>query len=154
MKVIENGRTADPLLKPLAMVDGALIHPLMPGSPAVDAGVTRGAPETDQRGVLRDSRVDVGAFEQGLALSASLKEPVAYLAMNEGKGKLARDISTAGRSNSGVLKGGASWAQGIEGGAIAFDGENDAVKLKNSSDINLGRHDERTVSLWFKSRQH
>ncbi|MDG3008412.1 choice-of-anchor Q domain-containing protein [Paludisphaera mucosa] len=37
--------------------------PLLPGSPAIDAGTTAGAPATDQRGVARVGGVDVGAFE-------------------------------------------------------------------------------------------
>lgn len=38
---------------------------LMPGSPAIDAGITAGAPTTDQRGVTRPQGpgVDLGAFE-------------------------------------------------------------------------------------------
>ena len=38
----------------------------------------------------------------------------------------------------------------LEGGAIALYGE-EVVKVKNSRDINLGEHSERTVSLRFKA---
>jgi hypothetical protein len=37
--------------------------PLLPGSPAIDAGTGTGAPATDQRGVGRVGAVDIGAFE-------------------------------------------------------------------------------------------
>jgi hypothetical protein len=36
---------------------------LLPGSPAIDAGTSSGAPTTDQRGVSRVGAVDIGAFE-------------------------------------------------------------------------------------------
>ncbi|MCE9560458.1 MAG: right-handed parallel beta-helix repeat-containing protein, partial [Planctomycetes bacterium] len=38
---------------------------LFPGSPAIDAGTSIGAPLTDQRGVSRSGSVDIGAFEVG-----------------------------------------------------------------------------------------
>jgi hypothetical protein len=42
-----------------------LTHALLPTSPAIDRGISTGAPPTDQRGVLRPQgpRVDSGAFE-------------------------------------------------------------------------------------------
>jgi hypothetical protein len=36
---------------------------LLKGSPAIDAGISSGAPATDERGVKRDSKVDIGAYE-------------------------------------------------------------------------------------------
>ncbi len=36
---------------------------LLPGSPAINAGVASGAPASDQRGVVRDSKPDSGAYE-------------------------------------------------------------------------------------------
>jgi hypothetical protein len=56
----------DPKLGPLADNGGpTLTMALLPGSPAIDAGATLGAPATDQRGVPRPqgSGVDIGAFE-------------------------------------------------------------------------------------------
>ncbi|MGL5195500.1 MAG: choice-of-anchor Q domain-containing protein, partial [Chroococcales cyanobacterium] len=44
---------ADPLLGPLEEIDGFLIHPLLPGSPAIDAGNNAIAPATDKRGQMR-----------------------------------------------------------------------------------------------------
>ena len=44
---------------------------LLPGSPAIDAGTSTGAPATDQRGFARVGAVDIGAFEsQGFTLTA------------------------------------------------------------------------------------
>ncbi|MEZ5331044.1 MAG: right-handed parallel beta-helix repeat-containing protein [Thermoanaerobaculia bacterium] len=55
---------ADPALEPLAGHGGPTwTMPLSPGSPALDAGVTAGAPSADQRGVARTPPPDVGAFE-------------------------------------------------------------------------------------------
>ncbi len=45
---------------------------LLPGSPAINAGTTTGAPATDQRGIARVGNVDIGAFEsRGFALAIS-----------------------------------------------------------------------------------
>ncbi len=44
--------------------------PLLPGSPAINAGTNVSAPATDQRGIARPAAVDVGAFEsRGFNLS-------------------------------------------------------------------------------------
>ena len=49
---------------PLADNGGdTLTHALMPGSVAIDAGTSSGAPATDQRGVSRDASPDIGAYE-------------------------------------------------------------------------------------------
>jgi predicted outer membrane repeat protein len=59
-------RIIDPLLSPLQDNGGGfLTHALLPGSPAINAGVTLDAPLTDQRGFLRDGQIDIGAFEVG-----------------------------------------------------------------------------------------
>lgn len=168
LRVIENGFVADPLLDPLISVNGALIHPLRSGSPAVDAGVTQGAPKTDQRRIRRDSQIDIGSFElkpgsnslvkQPLIAGPSFsrsdsKQPIAYLGLNDSKGRLVRDQSTNGQNNSGTLVGDADWTKGKQPNGVTFDGRGDAVRLKNSSDINLGKHGERTVSLQFKANE-
>ena len=54
----------DPLLAPLGDNGGTTqTHALLPGSPAINAGSNNNAPATDQRGVIRDTQVDIGAFE-------------------------------------------------------------------------------------------
>ena len=53
----------DPLLQPLADNGGPnATHAILPNSPAYNAGTSCGE-ETDQRGMLRDAKCDVGAFE-------------------------------------------------------------------------------------------
>ena len=186
LMVIKDGVVADPRLGPLTEINGTLVHPLESGSPAVDAGVSEGAPKTDQRGLPRDARVDIGAFELGgTAVSepsapptppttptpnspaptppSSLPTPssspsesehlVAHLRFDGGEGGIAKDSSTNGRQNFGRLIGDADWTKGVEGGAIALDGKGDAIRLKNSKDINIGIHDERTISLRFKANE-
>ncbi len=164
LKVIKGGVVADPLLDPLTRVDGSLVHPLQPASPAIDAGVTKGSPATDQRGLQRDGKTDVGAFELAEPSVSEPRSPllspfsaaenkglIAYLRFDEGEGSLAKDSSTNGRQNSGQLVGDASWVESPRGGAIAFDGVGDFVKLKDSEDINKGIHQERTISLRFRA---
>jgi hypothetical protein len=54
---------ADPRLGDLQEIDGRLVHPLLEGSPAINAGTRKNAPKTDQRGFPRDDQYDIGAFE-------------------------------------------------------------------------------------------
>ncbi|MBW4685996.1 MAG: type I secretion C-terminal target domain-containing protein [Komarekiella atlantica HA4396-MV6] len=63
-RVTANSLIADPKLGSLQNMNGVLVHPLLAGSPAMNAGITS-APVTDQRGFSRDSRPDIGAFEVG-----------------------------------------------------------------------------------------
>ena len=52
------------LLAPLGFYGGSTqTMPLLPGSPAINAGTSTGAPATDQRGSPRVGAVDIGAFE-------------------------------------------------------------------------------------------
>jgi uncharacterized delta-60 repeat protein len=54
----------NPLLAPLADNGGTTqTHALLPGSAAINAGTTTGAPTADQRGISRVGAVDIGAFE-------------------------------------------------------------------------------------------
>ncbi len=62
---------ADPALGVLGDYGGSTeTIPLLPGSPAIDAGTSAGAPAVDQRGESRVGAVDIGAFEsQGFTLT-------------------------------------------------------------------------------------
>ena len=62
---------ANALLAPLANYGGPTqTIALLPGSPAIDAGTSTGAPSTDQRGSGRVGLTDIGAFEsQGFTLA-------------------------------------------------------------------------------------
>ncbi|EHC08490.1 right-handed parallel beta-helix repeat-containing protein [Fischerella thermalis] len=63
-QVVTGSRIVDPLLGPLENIGGVLVHPLLPGSPAINTGVTvNGVPNTDQLGSERDSKPDIGSFE-------------------------------------------------------------------------------------------
>jgi CSLREA domain-containing protein len=55
----------DPLLGPLTCESGALVHPLLDGSPAIDGGACITGITTDQRGVTRPkgATCDIGAYE-------------------------------------------------------------------------------------------
>ena len=157
----------DPQLGSLQLVNGQLVHSLKPGSPAINAGISRDAPSTDQRGAARDRQVDIGAFEfsetapskvkaaaKTAAIAAPLLNPpdspfVAHFTFDEGSGKYASD--RASKSNqSATLTGDATWTTGISQNAVAFDGQGDAVRLKDSSELS-GKQAQRTVSLWFKA---
>ncbi len=62
-RVVAGSQIVDPKLGSLQNIDGSLIHPLKPDSPAIDAAINSKAVETDQRGVMRDTAPDIGAFE-------------------------------------------------------------------------------------------
>ncbi|MBE9062339.1 PKD domain-containing protein [cf. Phormidesmis sp. LEGE 11477] len=75
---------------------------------------------------------------------------VAQFSFDEGKGPSTNDIGSAGTRHRGLLKGDSIWARGLEGDGIAFSGNGD-VRVADSRSINLGIHQERTVSVWFKA---
>jgi parallel beta-helix repeat protein len=64
---------ANALLAPLGNYGGPTqTMPLLPGSPAIDAGTSTGAPAFDQRGQGRVGAVDIGAFEsQGFTIAVT-----------------------------------------------------------------------------------
>ncbi len=58
----------------------------------------------------------------------------------------ASDTSPFGSDNSGVAVGDPNFTDGV----VEFDGD-DAIYLPNSDDINLGIHEERTITLTFNA---
>ncbi len=69
-----NSIVADPKLAPLGDYGGPTeTMALLPGSPAIDAGISgAGVPTTDQRGTARDAQPDIGAFEVSAATSLAV----------------------------------------------------------------------------------
>ncbi len=63
INVTANITIADPKLGPLEEINGRLIHPLLEGSAAINAGTDTNAPTTDQLGQSRVGQVDIGAYE-------------------------------------------------------------------------------------------
>jgi hypothetical protein len=81
-----------------------------------------------------------------------MADPIVTLSFEEALGRIAKDTAAGGKPNNAKLYGGATWAEGKVGGAIAFDGENDVAILKSSKDLNLsGPIKERTISMWFNA---
>ncbi len=78
-----------------------------------------------------------------------LPKPVAKLSFDQLVANQAADSSTNGTDNVGWLYGSVTSTNGKAGKAVSFHGDS-VVQLKNSKDINLGIHPERTISLWFQ----
>ena len=86
------------------------------------------------------------------ALANPIADLVAHLEFEETAGLRAADTSAYGNNNFGVLRNGATFeaAGGDKGGVVTFDGSDDYGIIPNSSDINLGTHSQRTISVRFK----
>ncbi|MGB3294943.1 MAG: LamG-like jellyroll fold domain-containing protein [Phormidesmis sp.] len=78
-----------------------------------------------------------------------MAEPIAKLSFDQMIADKAADTSTNGKNNAGWLYGKITSTNGKAGKAVAFNG-GDVIQIKNSQDINLGIHPERTISLWFQ----
>ncbi|RMH74241.1 MAG: hemolysin [Cyanobacteria bacterium J007] len=62
--ITANVTLVDPQLGALQELNGALVHPLLAGSPAIDAGSSVTGLTADQLGVARsDGQIDIGSFE-------------------------------------------------------------------------------------------
>ena len=82
----------------------------------------------------------------------STTDEIIYYAFDEGSGTTATDAR--GGNHNGTLANGAAWTVadgGISGTAVRFDGVNDQVNIADSSDINTGTHNERTIAFWFQA---
>lgn len=152
-RVFADALVADPKLGKLTAVDGVLLHSLQPGSPAAGVETSEGAaPGGNRSDAQRDNRADMDVFEVAPSdFGAERQRLVAYLDFDEGSGRTAEDGSGEGRRDVGRLVGGAEWTSERVGSAIALNGESGGVYLDNSTDINLGTHRQRTVSLWFNA---
>ncbi|QUY45864.1 putative Ig domain-containing protein [Acaryochloris marina] len=89
----------------------------------------------------------------GNASTVSTDDLVMHLTLDETTGQVAADTSPEGRNNRGFLRHGAQFVDvgGSLGGGVEFDGRNDYLAVKDTRDINLGTHAQRTVSIWFKT---
>jgi predicted outer membrane repeat protein len=110
---------ADPQIGALRNVDGFLVHPLLPDSPAIDAGIGSGAPKTDQLSTSRldgdrngTQILDIGAYEfpngkaiSGTAGADSLKGTYGNDWLSGGSG----DDVLIGRIGNDTLTGGAGY---------------------------------------------
>ena len=110
-KVTENITIADPLLSPLQDNGGStLTYALLPGSPAINAGNSTDAPTTDQRGLVRDSRPDIGAYEFEVAAtnspSPTLKDTLTGGADNDRLNGRWGDDVLIGNAGNDILVGG------------------------------------------------
>ncbi|PSN19036.1 hypothetical protein C7271_09395 [filamentous cyanobacterium CCP5] len=64
IRVTPNSRIIDPQIGALTQIGDDWVHPLLPGSPAINKGVSRSnVPSIDQLGLDRDGQPDIGAFE-------------------------------------------------------------------------------------------
>ena len=102
---------ANPLIAPLGDYGGfTKTMPLLPGSPAIDAGTATRAPSLDQRGLRRVGAVDIGAFEsQGFTFTLE-KGSTPQLT---GIGKAFRNpLAVSVRANNKV--------EPVDGGIVSF----------------------------------
>jgi hypothetical protein len=87
--------------------------PLLPGSPAIDAGTSAGATATDQRGEPRVNGIDIGAFEsQGFTMTAFA-----------GSTPQSAAIGTAFANPLGVTLTANNPVEPVDGGVVAFVAE-------------------------------
>jgi hypothetical protein len=73
--------------------------------------------------------------------------PVACWNFNEGAGTVAGDSS--GNGNTGTLKNGPQWVEGISGTALSFDGTNDYVAIADSSSLDV-TGSQISIEFWMK----
>ena len=109
-------------------------------SDLIDAGIEIGLP-------FEGAAPDLGAFEFQSTQRPPV-EPIAQYNFDNTISNVVTDDSFAGNNNSGRLINGVR-EEGERGRHIVLNG-NGQVQIPNSTDINLGIHEERTVSLWFK----
>ena len=77
---------------------------------------------------------------------ADLGTAVGMWLFDEGKGDVAADSSGGG--NNGTIHGGATWVDGMFGGALSLDGSDDYIEIPHDTALNVGGG--HTIALWFK----
>ena len=147
-----NGRNLAGL--PALLGDVPAITDLPPGARvSVEVEIYRGAPGSCARAAAPDKLellgsstiVSIGGAETIDVRLHCRRKPVVHFRFDEGKGDLVADAS--GRGNTGTLFG-PTWAQGVRGTALSFDGVDDHVRVAGSMD--LGKND-LTVAAWVKT---
>lgn len=134
-RVAAGARVIDPKLGALQDNGGGLLtHALLAGSPAINTGVTSGAPTTDARGFTRDSQPDVGAVEFGVG-GGGTTQPIRGTDGNDTlTGTTGNDQILAGAGND-VLIGGLgadALTTGTGADRIVYAGSSKQAALANS----------------------
>ncbi|MFA6897000.1 MAG: LamG domain-containing protein [Patescibacteria group bacterium] len=100
-------------------------------------------------GSIDDVRIYNRALsDDEIRLLYNQKKPVLEMKFDEGSGTVAHDESF--NHNDGTISG-ATWTEGKNGGALAFDGVDDYVDAGNRSDLNITN--QVTIGAWLKSSQ-
>ena len=108
-----------------------------------------GLPELE-RGTTYYWRVDEvqpeGSVATGDIWSFNTGRLIAWWKLDDGSGNIAADSS--GNAHNGTLLGDTSWVDGIDGTALAFDGDGDYVDIGKAPDFDITR--QITISAWIK----
>ena len=108
-----------------------------------------GLPELE-RGTAYYWRVDEvqteGSVATGDIWSFNTGRLIAWWKLDDGSGNTAVDSS--GNAHNGTLLGDTSWVDGIDGGALAFDGDGDYVDIGKDQSFDITN--QITVSAWIK----
>lgn len=104
--------------------------------------------ERNGSGVIGGDLRNLSRHADGEGANFESYEPVTQLNFNEAQGNTAANLAPGQDSPAKLIR--ATWTDGIEGGALSLNGNNQYATLDNSEDINLGIHDQRTISFWFK----
>ncbi len=103
-----------------------------------------------ERGTTYYWRVDEvqpeGSVATGDIWSFNTGRLVAWWKLDDGSGDIAVDSS--GNGHNGTLVGDTSWVDGIDGGALAFDGDGDYVDIGKDQSFDITN--QITVSAWIK----
>ena len=82
----------------------------------------------------------------GSLYALDTKGLVLYLPLDEGSGKVAKDVS--GNRNNGELKGGAEWVDGKFGKAVHLKVSGDVVEVPHSDSLDIRK--QITLEIWAK----